>query len=125
MTPSYAPAADAVRNGLEGAKAGAAALSQSVGAAARTSQTIGIEWMDFLKQVSAEVTATTEKVVKAGSPAKAIEIQSAFVKTSGELWMARAATFRDLYATLAQDMAKPFTTLAGRSATAAAARTPA
>ena len=86
----------------------AAALSRSVGAAARTSQTIGIEWMDYLKQVSSEVVAATEKVVKAGSPAQAMAIQGDFMKASGDLWMARAATFRDLYATLARDMAGPF-----------------
>ncbi len=116
MTPSFVPNGDAVRKSLDGAKAGAAALSQSIGAASRTGQTIGIEWMDYLKQVSSEVAATTEKVAKAGSPAKAIELQSAFVKASGEQLMARAATFRDLYATLAQDMAKPFTALAQRNA---------
>ena len=108
MTLASNPAGELSRQGVARTKAGAAALSRSVGAAARTSQTIGIEWMDYLKQVSSEVVATTEKVVKAGSPVKAMTIQGDFVKAAGELWMARAGTFRDLYATLATDMAGPF-----------------
>lgn len=116
MTYSTIPTGDAVRKSLDGAKAGAAALSTSMGAAARTGQTIGIEWMDYLKQVSADAAAATGKMAKAGSPAKAIAIQGAFVKASGEQLMTRAATFRGLYATLAKDMAKPFTALAGRNA---------
>ena len=82
MTPSFVPNGDAVRKSLDGARAGAAALGQSISAASRTSQTIGIEWMDYLKQVSSDVTATTEKVVKAKSPAKAIELQGAFMRAS-------------------------------------------
>lgn len=116
MTQPFAQIQDAARKSFMAGKAGADALGKSMGAAARTGQTIGIEWVDYLKQFSAEAAATTEKVVKSGSPAKAIEIQSAFVKSAGEQFMTRAATFRDLYATLARDMAKPFTAFSGRNA---------
>ena len=108
MTLASNSAGELSRQGAARTKAGTAALSRSVGAIARTNQTIAIEWMDYLKQVSSEVVATTEKIVKAGSPVKAMAIQRDFVKAEGELWMARAGTFRDLYATLATDMAGPF-----------------
>ena len=41
------PAGELSRQSFARTKAGTAAMSRGVGAAARTSQTIGIEWMDI------------------------------------------------------------------------------
>ena len=83
-------------------------LMKSVSAGSKTTQTIGIEWADYLKVSFEQAADAAGQLARAGSPARAIEIQGAFVKASGDQMMARAATLRGLYATLAQDMVKPF-----------------
>lgn len=115
MTQPYARTTESLRKTMIDAKAGADALGRSVGAVARASQTIGIAWVDDLKQFGAEAAATAEKVAKSGSPAGAVAIQGAFVKASGERMMARAATVRALHATLVLEMVKPFAALGGRT----------
>lgn len=116
MQPFLTDTTGLARKGFVDARAGADAFTKSMGNAVRGSQSIGIEWLDYLKQVGTEAAAAAEKVATARSPAKAIEAQSAYVKASGELFTARAATFRDLYAALARDVTKPFAALAERKA---------
>ena len=97
-------------------KTGMDALMKSVGAASKTAQTIGIEMVDFTKQSFEDTVATAGKLSKAGSLGKAMEIQTAYVKGSYERSLTQAATLRDLYTTLAKDMAKPFQGLASKAA---------
>ncbi|WP_336487626.1 phasin family protein [Methylobacterium nigriterrae] len=89
-------------------KTGMDAVMKSFGAASKTAQTIGVEWVDFTKQSFEHTVATAEKLAKAGTLGKAMEIQAEYVKGSYERGLAQAATLRDLYAALAKDVAKPF-----------------
>ncbi|KAB1073368.1 phasin family protein [Methylobacterium planeticum] len=97
-------------------KTGMSAVMQSVGAASKTTQTIGIEMVDFAKQSFEDTVATAEKLTKAGSLGKAVEVQTAYVKGSYERSLAQAATLRDLYVALARDLAKPFAGLTSKVA---------
>ncbi|GJE44328.1 phasin family protein [Methylobacterium soli] len=95
-------------------KTGMDALMKSVGAASKTAQTIGIEMVDFTKRSFEDSVATAEKLSKAGSPGKAFEIQTAYLKGSYERSLAQAATLRDLYLALAKDLAQPFQSFASQ-----------
>ncbi|MDR7038786.1 MULTISPECIES: phasin family protein [Methylobacterium] len=102
---TFQKAEAAVKTGLDSVLAG-------MGAAAKTAQTIGIEWADYAKQSYEHSAATAEKLSKAGTVAKAVEIQTEYVKASFERGAAQAATLRDLYVALAKDLAKPFESFA-------------
>lgn len=77
------------------------------GAATRTMQTIGLEWLDYAKQSSDAVTAAMQKLAAAKTHAETLAIQGAFLHDAGERFTARSAVFGDLFATLAADLARP------------------
>ena len=77
------------------------------GAATRTVQTIGLEWLDYAKQSSDAVTATMQKLAAARTPAETLAIQGAFLREAGERFTARSAVLGDLFATLVSDLARP------------------
>lgn len=99
LTPPTQPG-DAAR------AAGAAfqTLLRSASDAARTSQTIGIEWVYFAKTAYEQSSAAARKLAKADSPAAALQIQADYAKGAFERFAAQTATFRDLYASLAEAM---------------------
>jgi phasin family protein len=62
-------------------------------------------------------TAATEKLIGAKSLEKAFEVQSDFVKSSYEGFVAEATKLGELYADLAKDAYKPFESQFGKVAT--------
>ncbi|WP_162560600.1 phasin family protein [Methylobacterium durans] len=89
-------------------KTGVESLLAGISAASKTAQTIGIEWAGFAKESYEHSAATAEKLSKAGTFAKALEIQTEYLKGSFERGLAQAASLRDLHVALAKDLAKPF-----------------
>lgn len=94
--------------GVDGLGAGGLGAGlRRAGAATRTAQTIGLEWLDYAKQSSDDVTATMRRLASARTPAETFAIQGAFLRDAGERFTARSAVFGDLFATLAADLARP------------------
>ena len=84
------------------------ATLNSLGVLSKGFQTIAVEMADYTKKAFEDGTAVTEKLLGAKSLDKAIEVQSDYVKTSYENFVAQATKFGELYAGLAQEAYKPF-----------------
>jgi phasin family protein len=80
----------------------------SLGVWSKGFQTIAVEMADYTKKMFEDGTAATEKLLGAKSLDKAIEVQSDYVKSSYENFVAQATKFGELYAGLAQEAYKPF-----------------
>jgi phasin family protein len=81
---------------------------QAFGAVSRRFQTIAAETADFAKKSFEESTAATEKLAAARSLDKVIEVQSDYVKSAYERFVAQSAKVGQLYVDLAQEAYKPF-----------------
>src|SRR5258708_37973827 len=79
------------------------ATMTSFGALSKGFQTIAIELADYSKKVFEEGTAATEKLFGAKSLDKAIEVQSEYVKSAYERFIARSAKLGALCADLAHE----------------------
>ena len=77
------------------------------GAVSKGVQAIASEVADYSKEAFETTAAATEKLLGAKSLEKAIEVQSDFLKTSYEGFMARSGKFSELYADLAKETYKP------------------
>lgn len=84
---------------------GSAAM-RCIGAATRTGQIVGIEWLDYAKQSYEEASQAAERLAAAASPAEAWAIQGAFLRTAAERFAARSTVFGDLFASLAADVVR-------------------
>jgi hypothetical protein len=84
-----------------------AALKQ-FGVFSKGAQAIASEMADYSKQSFEATAAAAEKLVGAKSLEKAIEIQSDFVKSAYEGFVARSTKLGSLYADLAKETYKPF-----------------
>ena len=84
------------------------ATMNSFGVWSKGFQAIAVEMADFTKKMFEDGTAATEKLLGAKSLDKAIEVQSDYVKSSYENFVAQATKFGELYAGLAQEAYKPF-----------------
>lgn len=71
-------------------------------------QAIATEYADYSKKSFEEGSAALEKLFGAKSLEKAIEIQSEFVKTAYEGFVAEATKLGELYTDLAKESYKPF-----------------
>jgi hypothetical protein len=71
-------------------------------------QAIATEVADYSKEAFETTAAAAEKLLGAKSLEKAVEVQSDFVKTSYEGFVARTGKFSALYADLAKESCKPF-----------------
>jgi hypothetical protein len=71
-------------------------------------QAIATEFADYSKKSFEEGSATLEKLLGAKSLEKAIEIQSAYAKSSYEAFVAEATKMGELYTELAKETYKPF-----------------
>jgi hypothetical protein len=91
--------------GLYPAGGGSAAL-RGVGAAVRTSQIMGIEWLDYAKQSYDDASSTIERLAAAATPAEAWAIQGAFLRTAAERFAARSTVLGDLFATFTADLVR-------------------
>jgi phasin family protein len=84
------------------------ATLKSFGALSKSVQAIAVEMADYSKKSFEESTAAIEKLFTAKTIEKAIEVQSDFVKSSYEGFVAEATKLGELYADLAKESYKPF-----------------
>ena len=87
---------------------GADVVLKQFGAFSKVAQAIASEVADYSKEAFENTAAATEKLFGAKSLETAIEIQSDFLKTSYEGFVARSGKFGELYADLAKEAYKPF-----------------
>jgi phasin family protein len=80
----------------------------SFGAWTKTAQAIATEMVDYSKKSVEDSAAAWEKLLGAKSLDKAMEVQSAYLKSSYEGFVAEATKLSGLYSDLAKDIYKPF-----------------
>jgi hypothetical protein len=84
------------------------ATMKSFGTLSKNVQAIAVEIADYSKKVFEQSTAATEKLIGAKSLEKAFEVQSDYVKTAYEGFVAEATKLGELYVDLAKEAYKPF-----------------
>jgi len=84
------------------------ATMKSFGACSKSLQAIAVEMADYSKRVFDQGSAATEKLMGAKSLEKAFEVQSDYVKSSYEGFVAASTKLGELYADLAKEVYKPF-----------------
>jgi hypothetical protein len=92
------------------------AALKSFGAVSKSAQAIAVESADFAKKSFEQGTATIEKLAGAKTLDKALEIQSAYIRSAYEGMVAQTTKMGELYASLAKDVFKPYETLVAKSA---------
>jgi hypothetical protein len=80
---------------------------KSFGSMSKGFQAIAVEVADYSKKAFEDNSALIEKLLGAKTLDKAIEVQSAFVKSSYETYLARVTKIGELYADLAKESYKP------------------
>jgi phasin family protein len=80
----------------------------SLGAWSKSAQAIAAEIADYSKKSVEDSQAAWEKLLGAKTPEKAMEVQSAFLKSSYEDFVAEATKIGELYVDLAKEAYKPF-----------------
>ena len=93
------------------------ATMKSFGAFSKSAQAIAVEIADYSKKVFEQGTAATEKLIGSKSLEKAFEVQSDYVKSSYEGFVAEATKLGELYADFAKEAYKPFESQFGKVAT--------
>lgn len=91
---------------------GAAAM-RGTGAAIRTAQTIGIEWLDLGKQSYDDFVATMQGLPACRDPGEVLALQSAFVLRVTERILARSVVLSDQFVVFAGHLAHAATRPAG------------
>ena len=94
------------------------ATMKSLGTLSKATQAIATEVADYSKKSFEDGSAALEKLFGAKSLEKAIEVQSDYVKTAYEGFVAEAAKFGELYTDLAKESYKPFEGLLSKVAPA-------
>lgn len=84
------------------------ATLKSFGALSKSVQAIAVEMADYSKKSFEQSSAAIEKLFSAKTIEKAVEVQSDFVKSSYEGFVAEATKLGELYADLAKESYKPF-----------------
>jgi hypothetical protein len=84
------------------------ASMKSFGALSKSAQAIAVELADYSKKVFEQGTAATEKLIGAKSLEKAFELQSDYLKSSYEGFVAEATKLGELYTDFAKEAYKPF-----------------
>jgi len=92
------------------------ATMKSFGALSKSMQAIAVEVTDYSKKVFEQGTVATEKLIGAKSLEKAFEVQTDFVKSSYESFVAEATKLGELYTDLAKEAYKPFESHFGKVA---------
>jgi hypothetical protein len=80
---------------------------KSFGAVSKSAQAIAVEFADYSKKSFEQGSAAMEKLLGAKSLDKAIEVQSDYVKTAYEGFVAQATKMGELYTDLAKEAYKP------------------
>jgi hypothetical protein len=97
-------------------KDNADAALKTFGAVSKGAQTIAVESADFAKKSFEQGTATIEKLVGAKTLDKALEIQTAYLRSAYEGLVAQSTKMGELYANLAKDAFKPYETIVAKTA---------
>ena len=84
------------------------AALKSFGVVSKSAQAIAVETADFAKKSFEQSTATFEKLLGAKSLEKAIEIQTDYVKSAYEGFVAQSTKLGELYTNLAKEAFKPY-----------------
>jgi phasin family protein len=84
------------------------AMQTSLGVWSKGFQTIAVEMADYSRKAFEDGTAAAEKLFGAKSIDKAVEVQSDYLKTAYEQFVAQATKVGELYAGMAQEIYKPF-----------------
>jgi hypothetical protein len=84
------------------------ATMKSLGLYSKSAQAIAVELADYSKKVFEQGTAATEKLIGSKSLEKAFEVQSDYIKSSYEGFVAEATKLGELYVDLAKEAYKPF-----------------
>jgi len=90
------------------------ATLRSFGAVSKSVQAIAVEVADYSKKSFELSTAAMEKLFGAKSIEKAIEVQSDYVKSTYEGFVAEATKLGELYTELAKESYKPFENYLGK-----------
>jgi phasin family protein len=80
----------------------------SLGAWTKNAQAIASEVADYSKRSFEDSTAAWEKLMGAKSLEKAVEVQSQYLKSSYEDFVAQSTKLGELYVDLAKEAYKPF-----------------
>jgi hypothetical protein len=89
-------------------KSGMDAAMTAAGAWSRAAQAIAVEFVDYTKKSAESSAAAWEKLVSAKSLEKAVEVQSEYVRSSYEDFIAEATKLGELYTDLARQAYRPF-----------------
>lgn len=89
-------------------KGGMDMAMSSLGAWTKGSQAIAVEVVDFAKKSAESSAAAWEKVLGAKSMEKALEVQTEFLRSSYEDFVAEATKLGELYVDLAKEAYRPF-----------------
>lgn len=99
------------KDGLDSAVKSATAMSKGM-------QAVAAEVVDYSKKSLEDGAANVEKLVGAKSLDKAIEIQTAYVKSSYEAGIARLTKIGEIYTDMAKEAYKPYEGLFAKAAPA-------
>lgn len=95
------------------------ATLKTFGSVSKGAQAIAVEVADFSKKSFEDSSATLEKLVGAKSLEKAVEIQSDYLKSAYEGFVAQSSKLGELYANLAKEAFKPVEGLYSKAQAAA------
>jgi hypothetical protein len=82
--------------------------TNAAGAWGKAAQAIAVEFVDYTKKSAEASAAAWEKLLGAKSLDKAIEIQTEYLRSSYEDFVAEAAKFGELYTDMARQAYQPF-----------------
>ncbi len=83
-------------------------MMSSFGAWSKSAQAIAVELTDYLEEVDRRLRRRWERLMGAKTLEKAMEVQSDYLKSSYEDFVAEATKLGELYADLAKEAYKPF-----------------
>lgn len=84
------------------------AATKAFSAVSRNAQTIAAESADYAKRSFEQGTAALERLLGAKTVEKVLEIQTEYVKSAYEGFVAQSTKMGELYANLAREVAAPF-----------------
>jgi hypothetical protein len=95
------------------------ATVKALGSVSMGAQAIAVETADYAKKSFEQSSAVLEKLVGAKSLDKAIEIQTDYVKSAYEGFVAQSTKIGELYTNLAKEMVKPMEAAVAKTTAAA------
>ncbi len=95
------------------------AAMKAFGTVSKGAQAIAVETADYAKKSFEQSTATLEKLLGAKTLDKAIEVQTDYLKSAYEGFVAQSTKLGELYTNLAKEAFKPYEGLVAKATTAA------